>query len=204
MNPTISVGVFSQRFWPQAGDPDECWALADMMALHAVASWLILPGITKYRTEAGNPREPGPTGGTIKHSERAIKALFPEIGSLIDVHPAGELTPATIISKIKPHGAASVSVLSSKLPEEHRYGFNGTHRVAVAITGDLRIGNPLAPAHSKWKMIEEDQLKAAIAAYPEGIGGGVIFMPTVEAAFRTHPLFSEAAHLATAGSAPHA
>ena len=55
MNPQFTTGVFNQQRWPQAGDTDDCWAIADLMAVHSVAPWLPLPGITKYREAAEIP-----------------------------------------------------------------------------------------------------------------------------------------------------
>ena len=75
MLPQFTTGVFNQQRWSQAGDTDDCWAIADLMAVHSVAPWLRLPGITKYRELAHNPRMPGPTPGNIAQPARAIRGL---------------------------------------------------------------------------------------------------------------------------------
>ena len=201
MNPTISVGVFNQVHWPEAGDVDDCWCLADLMAVHAVAPWSALPGITAYRAAAGVPDQIGPTGGSISASAKAIRALYP--GLAIEVSANHELTWAAFMLGLTAHRAASLSVLSSALPAEHRYGFAGQHRVAVAITTELKLGNPLAPAHSKWKPISPTQLRIAVAAYPGGPNPNCILTPSVEDAFTTHPLYAAPADCTAPAKAAH-
>lgn len=190
VNPHLSSGVFSQKMWPGVGDVDDCWCLADLMAVHAVAPWASLPDITKYRAAAGNPDKPGPTGGNIAHSTKAIRALYPKLAIFTSTANAGPLTWAAFASKMKTGNrrAASLSVLSSALPPSLTFGFYGTHRVTVTYTGKWRIANPLAQPHARWSVISEADLKRAVQAYP-GDYVGCVLLPTVEKAFMTHPLY---------------
>lgn len=187
MNPHLSSGVFNQTWWPGNGGPpyDDCWTLADMMAVHAVAPWVSLPTVIKYRAAAGNPDAPGvPDGGTIAQSAKAIRALWPEIGKLIHVISGG--TWDAFKSAMGTDKVCSLSVLSGSLPQN--FGFKGNHRVAVAhVNSGWLIANPLAPPHSRWRAISEAEVKKAIADYP-GTGVRAIVMPSVAAAFKTHPL----------------
>lgn len=189
MNPHLSSGVFSQVWWPgNGGAPyDDCWALSDLMAVHSVAPWSHLPNVIQYRAAAGNPDEPGvPDGGTIDQSVRAIKALWPDLGKLITVHKGASW--AAFKASMTKDRTASLSLLSGSLPLAYQYGFKGTHRVAVALVDSgWKIANPLAPPHSYWRDITEAALKKAVLDYPM-TGVYAIVMPSVAAAFTTHPL----------------
>lgn len=189
MNPHLSSGVFSQAWWPgNGGRPlDDCWALSDLMAVHAVAPWLSLPTIIEFRREAGNPDEAGVSdGGTIDQSYRAMRRLWPKLAALMTVQKG--VSWETFEAKITKDRTASLSVLSGALPTGLRYGFNGTHRVAVAkVDSGWLIANPLAPPHSRYRPITEAALKKAVLAYPTP-GVNAIVMPSVAAAFKTHPL----------------
>lgn len=184
-NPHLSSGVFSQRYWPEVGDVDDCWAMADIMGIHAVAPWVALPAMTAYRAAADNPDRIGATGGSIAQSAKAIRALWPELGVNIKVSE-GTWSWDTFKQKMTPDRVASVSVLSSYLPPSYQYNFGGQHRVAL-FKGDAgwRIANPLAPPHSRWRDISEADIKKAIDAYPGQVW--CVVMPTVAQAFETHP-----------------
>ena len=174
MFPNFTVGVFNQKRWPKTGDADECWMLADLMAIHSVAPWLRLPNAEDYRNAAGNPDIQGqPDGGTIDDSAKAIRKLWarnsagdPGFGSLIeDWHgrPWDEF-----LAKVKLGHPASLSVLSGSLPPAMQFGFGGTHRVAVFFDGDgLRLANPLARAHSRSRRISDDSLRKAMRDHPD-------------------------------------
>lgn len=194
MLPTISSGVINQATWPQAGDVDDCWAVAAMTALHACASWETLPSITKYREAAGNPDDPTrPDGGTIAQNAKAIRTLWPEIGQLITVSE-GRLTWLEFADKAKDERPACLFVRSGELPSEHQYGFAGLHAIAVVFikgTG-WKISNPLAPAQSRWKDIAGVAVERAAKAWP-GKRIYAVLMPTVEDAFKTHPLYPDCA-----------
>jgi hypothetical protein len=189
MNPHLSSGVFTQSWWPgNGGRPyDDCWVLADLMAVHAVAPWVSLPNVIVYRREAGNPDEPNvPDGGTIDQSYRAMKRLWPELAAKITV--LKNVSWADFEAKITKDRTASLSVLSSALPLSHQYGFKGTHRVAVAkVDSGWLSANPLAAPHARYRTITEAALKKAALDYPTP-GVNAIVMPSVAAAFKTHPL----------------
>lgn len=191
MNPQTSIGVLSQLKWPEVGDIDDCWAMSDMMAVAAVAPWLELPGMTRYRSVAGIPDATGPTGGTIDGSAKAIRALWPDLAAAgLEISDNHSMTFAAFLTKIKANRSASVSVLSGALPSRLRFGFTGTHRIAVVFTDTLRVGNPLAQPHTRWLTISEAELAAATAAYPGGPNLNCLVMPSVASAFRTHPLLA--------------
>lgn len=183
-----TVGVLNQARWPGAGDVDDCWCLADFQALLAVAPWIVLPGIPAYRAAAGNPDLPGPTGGTIAHSRRAIRALFPEL----DIEATdGEMAWPALLELVRAGRPASLAVVSGALPPRLQFGFAGKHRVMVWSNGaELRVLNPLAPAHSRGLVIEPAALRNAVEAW--GAGVRAVIMPTAAAAFRGHPLYAEA------------
>jgi hypothetical protein len=196
MVPQFTTGVFNQQRWPQAGDTDDCWAIADLMAVHSVAPWLRLPGVTKYREAANNPRQPGPTPGNVAQSARAIRTLYPELGDLIEVLE-GEPFSA-FLPKLKAGHPASISLLSGSLPRSLQFGFTGNHRVAVFWSGsEIRLANPLARAHSRSKPISEEDLHTAVRDHPLSRVHCVL-MPTVEEAFRLHPLLTGAIEAAIA------
>jgi hypothetical protein len=186
MVPQFTTGVFNQKRWPRAGDPDECWMLADLMALHSVAPWLRLPSAKRYRAAAGNPDEEGPTPGTVRQSRIALETLYPTFRDVINVmkdEPFSEFLP-----ELKSGRPASISVLSGALPGHLQFGFTGNHRVTVFWTGEkIRLANPLARAHSRSKVITEDELHTAVAAHPFPRVWCVL-MPTLEQAFQRHPL----------------
>jgi hypothetical protein len=187
MDPQVSVGAFHQASWPGAGDVDDCWAIADLQAIHAVAPWLRLVTVPAYREAAGNPDLPGPTGGSIADSRRAIRILYPGLGA--DYMDQDPVVPfAALLARLKAGAVASVSVMNGKLPPSLRFGtYAGGHRVAVFYDNPtLRVLNPLAPAHQRAKPITPDQLKAACLAFAPGIRA-VVF-PDPDTAFRTHPL----------------
>lgn len=186
--------VFSQRFWPGVGDIDDCWCLADMQAIDAVAPWLRKIGVPAYREAAGNPDQPGITGGTITQSARAIRTLYPTLGPLIRAISADDhLGWDTFLSIVKPARlAVSLSVMNGALPLSLRYStFTGGHRIAVQYSGTgvtWLLCNPLAQPHSKPDSIDQSQLRAAVTAY--GAGVRAIIMPGSELAFATHPFYN--------------
>lgn len=190
MNPHLSSGVFSQVWWPgNGGRPyDDCWVLADLMAIHAVAPWVSLPSVGGYRAAAGNPDEPNvPDGGTLRQSARAMRALWPALGRLITVHEGS--TWERFRDQMTTDRVASVSLLSGALPPGYRYGFDGTHRVTIArVDSGWLFANPLAGPHSRYRSISGADLREAMTKYPAA-GMWAIVMPSVGAAFKTHSLY---------------
>lgn len=189
MVPQFTSGVFNQRLWPKAGDVDDCWCIADLMVVHGCAPWLRLPNVPKYRAAAGKPDSPGKADpGGILDSARAIGALYKDLA--IEVMESGLWED--FIAKVKAGHAASLSVLSGSLPPALQFGFAGPHRVAVFWNGtELRLANPLARAHSRSRAIAEEDLHKAVRDHPASHVNCVL-MPTVEEAFKTHPLLQGA------------
>lgn len=187
MNPQISTGVVNQAEWPKAGDVDDCWAVATLTALHAVAPWLFLPNIRAFRAASGNPDERNVAdGGSIRQCALAIRVLWPKIGALIAT-AAGERNWTWLEAKLRAGHVAMVFVLSRELSKT--YGFGGTHACAAALVdGKLRFANPLAPAFSRWDEISWGELERAVKAFPNP-GVHAVVMPLVEDAFPTHPLY---------------
>lgn len=195
MEPQVSIGTFHQASWPGAGDVDDCWAVADLQAIHATAPWLRLATIPIYRAAAGNPDMPGPTGGSIGDSRRAIRMLYPKLDVVVLDADLGE-SFAGFLARVKGGRVASVAVLASALPASLQYGFGGRHRVTIYWDGaKLRILNPLQQAHKRADDISADSLKAAIVAYGSGVRA--IVMPTPAEAFAFHPLLPAAVEAAT-------
>lgn len=196
MDPMVSTGAFHQASWPGAGDVDDCWAVADLQGVHAVAPWLRLVTIPIYRAAAGNPDQPGPTGGSIADSRRALRALYPSLQ--VEIHGDQDaLTYAGLLAKVKANRPASVAVLSGALPPALQYGFAGKHRILVFWDGaKLRILNPLQVAHKRADDIGVDALRAAVQAYGSPVKA-VIF-PSPDQAFETHPLLASRIAKATA------
>lgn len=193
MDPQVSVGVLSQKLFRAVGvgDPlDDCWALADIMAALASASWVTIPDVATYRVAAGNPDEIGVSdGGTLAESVKAVTKLWPKLAELVEVRKPGELTASAVVARCVGGHPTSGSVQSSALPARLQFGFGGRHRCAWCfVEGKLLIANPLDAPFHEWREITEDELKAAIRAYPSTAGGGYLIFPTVEQAFRTHPL----------------
>lgn len=188
MQPQTSIGVANQQLWPKAGDTDDCFALATMQAVLAVAPWERMPNIRKFRELAGNPDVPGqPDGGTIRQCAKAIRALWPGLGKLITV-TEGLLGKGAVLQRIEAGQVGMCFVDSGELPVDQQYGFTGGHAIAVAFDGQFKIANPLAPAHSRWKAIGRDRLATAIGKFP-GERAFAILMPLLEEAFQTHPLW---------------
>lgn len=197
MDPQVSIGAFHQASWPGAGDVDDCWAVADLQAVHAVAPWLLLPGVPAYRTAAGNPDMPGPTGGTIADSQRAIRRLYPAIAALSAFWGEGDgKTFDGLVLSLRQGRVASLALLSGALPPALRHGFAGVHRVAVFWSGGPRILNPLAAAHSRPEAITASALQAACRAY-DSTDIRAVLLPSPAQAFATHPLLPAAITAAT-------
>lgn len=207
MFPNFTAGVFNQKRWPKVGDTDECWMLADLMALHSVAPWLRLPNAEVYRDAAGNPDDTEELdGGTIDQSAKAIRKLWGRdsaghdgFGQLIEVVQNGSWD--SFLAKLKAGHPASLSVSSGALPVAMQFGFTGSHRVAVFFDGEhLRLANPLARAHSRARQISDDTLRTAMRLHPDPRVNAVV-MPTVEEAFQVHPLLQHVIDDAVAGLA---
>lgn len=187
MIPSFTVGVFSQKFWRGVQDLDDCAAVAALECIHAVAPWSTLPSVPVYREAAGNPDNPdAPDGLTISQSVQAIETLWPKLGPLVE-KSIGTGTWAQFLAAVKSGRCAVASVFAASMAT--RLGLPIRHSVAVYWTGaSLRIANPLRAPHSASTPISEAALHQAMDAMPE-VGLFYILFPTVEDAFKTHPLY---------------
>ena len=131
------------------------------------------------------------------HSARAIRALYPAFGELIEVIEGARFSE--FLPKLQAGHPASLSLLSGSLPPPLQFGFLGNHRVAVFWNGTkIRLANPLARAHSRSKPITRDELHKAVADHPFAHVHAVV-MPTVKQAFQLHPELTGAIEAAIAG-----
>lgn len=199
MNPSLSVGVLSQRYWPEIGlgPLDDCWVLADLMALHGVAPWSWLRDVAAYRKAAGVPdTATGSEGGSLEASLRAVRSLYPPIAAMTRLYRGSW---AGFDQLVRQGRTFSGSVLSASLPADFRFGFSGRHRIAGGWADEYRVLNPLDTPHSKPRPIAPTALRKAFADYPDAAEVNALVFPTVAEAFATHPLFGAALAEASAG-----
>lgn len=180
--------VLSQKAWPGAGDVDDCWVLACLQAVHAVAPWLDLPGVKVFRNAAGVPDQDGPTGATEVEMARGIRALWPNL-PIVEMNG---IAWADFGLLAKPHGVAALIFRAGALPARLRYGFTGIHAAAVLHVDakDWLIADPLADPHAKPQTIGQPELRDAVEGYKANVHG--VLMPEVGEAFKTHPLYPKA------------
>lgn len=183
--PQFTQGVFSQKFWRGVGDIDDCVVLADLQCVHAVTPWASLPSSPAYRTAAGNPDDPvNADGMSLAQSMKALGSLFP--GLAVEKIEGGAWAP--FIAKVKGGRCASVGVYDATMATKN--GAPVRHRVSVYWNGTiLRVVNPIRGPHTIGTEISETELKRVMVAYPDpGDVYGIVF-PTVDDAFKTHPLY---------------
>lgn len=185
--PQVSAGVFSQRYWPGIGSGplDDCWVLADFQALYGCDPRFTLPTIAAYRKAANiaqwkpvYPDTSASEGGALEHSEKALKALWPKGGALLQLYRG---TWDGFLAAMKAGHGASVNVLSGALPASMQFGFLLNHRVYIywsAGLASLRIMNPLARPHSRPVSITQAALRTAMAAYPSAEPACALIFPT--------------------------
>lgn len=185
--------VMSQELWPGAGDVDDCWCLAGMQAIDAVAPWVRMVGVKAYREAAGKPDTPGvPNGGTEHDIAAGLRKLYPAIP--VEIIDGGAWD--TFIAKGRAGRPAALLGLSGALPVAYRFGFSGIHAVTVAFEGgEWLIANPLARPHSKPLPIPQSAIRAYVEGYQPKVHA--VLMPTAADAFRRHPLYAEAIGHAT-------
>jgi NAD-dependent oxidoreductase involved in siderophore biosynthesis len=197
--------VFNQVRWPLAGDTDDCWVVATIQAVNAVAPWLNLPSVRAFREAAGDPDNGVRDGGNVTEIMDGIRGTWPAIaGSIKSIR---QQPWATLVSHLTAGRPVSVAVKSSLLPARLQYGFGGAHQICIVRKGvRFLLANPLAPVYSSWDVVTLDELRAAIMGYGElRTGQRSVFgvaMPTEAEAFRLHPMFKgevEAAARAAAG-----
>jgi hypothetical protein len=176
--------VYSQRFWPGRRDHDDCWVIAALMAVHAVAPWLPLVGVKPFRRAAGKPDDPVlPDPGDEHDMARGIRTLYPSLP--IEVVSGGRWPD--VRKEVERGRPAALILVAGALPAGHQFGFAGVHAVAVAVeNGQWLHADPLANPHSKPLPIERRALRAAVKAFDPRVHA--VLMPTEPEAIRTHPL----------------
>lgn len=179
--------TFSQRTWPKSGDIDDCWVLSTLQSANAVAPWLPLLDVTRFRRFAGDPDDGVRDGGNVDDIVAGIRGAWPALAPLCTAL-RGSWSWDRVLDAIKSGRPATVCVVSAKLTQ--RYGFDGLHQVTYFHEPGvgLRVANPLAPDRSEPTRIATTTARDAALAYGAGKVFAVLF-PTVERAFTTHPLY---------------
>lgn len=153
--------VINQVSYPGAGDVDDCWVVATVIAVLDNAEWEVKPSITWARGAANDPDDGDTDGGTIDETYRMAKRIWRDI-------PKKKLRNAnadTVLGLVKKGWNLSAAVLSSELPAEHRFGFNGLHQVAMEWDEGFRLANPLAKDGSDARSITMRQIKRACTGF---------------------------------------
>jgi hypothetical protein len=178
--------TFSQKVWPKAGDIDDCWVVATLQCANAVAPWLPLLDVTEFRAFAGDPDNGVDDGGNVDDIMKGITAAWPEL--VKGCTAVRGWTWERVLTEIKGGRPFDACVISARLPVN--YGFLKAHQVTLFQEPGvgLHICNPLAPDRSEPPRIATASAQAACEAYGNGKVYGVLF-PTVETAFKTHPLY---------------
>ncbi len=184
MRPQI-FQVFSQREWPGIGDVDDCWVLASLQAVHAVAPWLKLPGVKRFREEANKPDSPNRMDPGDEHDmARALTRLYPDLA--IEVVDGGGFEE--FADKVRSGRPAALIVGSRELPENLQFGFKDIHAITVAFDDELGfvVANPLGRPHSKPISISRGELRAAVEGFKPNVHA--VLMPSPEDALETNEL----------------
>lgn len=183
--PTFWIGNISQKAWRGVGKGslDDCWLCADAMCLNSVTPWDRLDGATAYRKAAGVPdTATGAEGGSLEDSQRAIKALHPK---LVTELYRGSF--AGFAAKAKQGRPASASVWSRALG----YATEFRHRVVFYWNGSTwKMLDPLKDPYTAVVDVTEAFVRKALLDYPATAEASALIFPTVEEAFKTHPLYS--------------
>jgi hypothetical protein len=152
----------SQVYYFGVGDIDECSIIASFWAARQAGFTGRLPTIRQFRTAAGVPDRPGPTGLTNAQVYQGLTRTGMSAGAAI---LGRGTTWSDFTSKMSAGVSASVALLSAALPVGYRYGFQGAHRVGLTWDkGQWYIANPLAPEGSGPQAISEQALKRAVLA----------------------------------------
>lgn len=159
-----TLGVFNQASWFGVGDVDECWIIATYWPLVAagVMTRDQLPSIAAFRKAAGRPDLPGPSGGNNNDLVKGLKALAPSAEVKLFSSSLSSFSLQLAYGYI-----ASVSLLSSALPEYLRFGFQGAHQVSIFLqAGKFYLMNPLAREGSSLiQIMGRDLAKASGALF---------------------------------------
>lgn len=156
--------VMNQRVYPEAGDIDDCWIVATVMAAKASRPSIDIPTVTIFRFFAGDPDDGYRDGGTLAEIAAGVRGLWPELAPSVSYLYGGSWNRFEEL--LRAGGIASLAVDSSKLPPGVRYGFNGLHQITVFMEGNyFYIANPLAPEGSTPQLIGAASLRASAYAY---------------------------------------
>jgi hypothetical protein len=159
--------AISQIGYWGAGDIDDCWVVATVWAAKAagVPGWYV--SVPHFRSHAGNPDRPGPTGGSLDNVIRGARGCWPD--ARIKRYASTDWNG--FISLLKAGWIASLAVRSSGLPSSYRFGFNGLHQIGVAYqNGTYYIMNPLQHNGAALLAISPEYLRTAA----RGFSGGTI------------------------------
>jgi hypothetical protein len=159
--------ALNQKVYPGVGDIDDCWVVATIWAVRrATHQSGNLPNCKVYRAAAGDPDDGNKDGGTLDEITQANNRLYPHVG---DVRYAKQYGWAGLEAWLNKGYTASLAVRSSYLPRALRYGFLGTHQIAVfKRAGRFYIMNPLQPKGSAPTAISESALKTATYKFANG------------------------------------
>jgi len=160
-------GALNQKVYPGVGDIDDCWVVATIWAVRrATHQNRNLPSCPTYRAAAGDPDDGYKDGGTVDEIVQANNRLYPQI---TDVKYAKQYGWTGFVGYLNKGYTASLAVRSSYLPRSLRYGFLGTHQIAVfKRAGKFYIMNPLKPKGSAPTAISESALKTATYKFANG------------------------------------
>jgi hypothetical protein len=166
--------VISQVGYPGAGDVDDCWVVATIWAALAADPSARRPTVPEFRTAAGNPDRPGPTGGNLGDVMLGASRTWPHLR--IVRHDTAIWD--TFEAKLQAGWPASLAVLSSALPSRLQFGFRGAHQVGVVWRdGTFRLANPLARTGSAPAWIAEHELHTAARTVADGAILAALFEP---------------------------
>ena len=127
-----------------------------------------------FRSAAGNPDRPGPTGGRLDDVMRGATAIWPQLH--VERYSGTEWEP--FAARLRAGWSASLAVLSSALPTRLQFGFRGPHQVgAVLDAGQYRLMNPLAHSGAALAWIAESDLRTAARAVANGYILAALFEP---------------------------
>lgn len=159
--------ALNQKVYPGVGDIDDCWVVATIWAIRRETHQSQnLPNCKVFRAAAGDPDDGNKDGGTLGEIGQAVDRLYPHVA---DIRYSKQYGWAGFVALLNKGFTASLAVRSSYLPRALRYGFLGTHQIAVYKAGGrFYIMNPLQPQGSAPTPISESALKTATYKFANG------------------------------------
>ena len=164
--------VINQVTYPLVGDVDDCSVIATFWAARDSGYMGSLPTVPEFRRAAGVPDRPGPSGIDNYHVWLGVQGTELRVlgGTFWNVDWA------PFARTVRQGSSASLAVLSSKLPANLRFGFQGAHRIGVAFDGStFVVANPLAHGGSAPLPCPELSLRNAAYAVSAGYALAVTF-----------------------------